>query len=179
MLSKAPIRPDPVRPQSVLHDDLAVDPLVPRRDERRVRREQPRVDPDLRDVERVRAREESQPVHEAPKGAEGAVEDVRAVAELRGREVRGAHEVAGLADERGDADDLRAACGRASGDLRERSGEVVVGKLATRLGEAEAAIGGMLECGWGLRWRTSSCSKIRAFRTGRRRGCLDRDMPRP
>ena len=126
MLSKAPIRPDAVRPQSVLDHDLAVDVLVPRRDERRVPREEPRVDPDLRDVERVRAREEPQAVHEAPERAERAVEDVRAVAELGGGEVHGADEVAGLPDERGDADDLRGR-GRTRGrvsELRERSGEV-------------------------------------------------------
>ena len=139
MLSKAPVRPDAVRPQRVLDYYLAVDVLIPRCDERRVPREEPRVDPDLRDVERVRAREEPQAVHEAPERAERAAEDVRAVAELSGSEVRGADEVAGLPDERGDADDLRGR-GRTTG-YRERSGEVKF-KSARVKAEADAVIGG-------------------------------------
>ena len=107
MLPKAPVRPDPVRPYSVLHHHLIVDVLVPRRDESLVAREQPRVDPDLRDVERVRTSEEPQAVHEAPKRAKRAPKDVRAVAELRSGEVCRANEVTGLAHERGDADDLQ------------------------------------------------------------------------
>ena len=139
MLSKAPVRPDAVRPQRVLDYYLAVDVLIPRCDERRVPREEPRVDPDLRDVERVRAGEVPQAVHKAPERAERAVEDVRAVAELGGGEVHGADEVACLPDERGDADDLRGR-GRTMG-YRERSGEVKFKSTRVKA-EAEAAIGG-------------------------------------
>ena len=106
MLSEAPIRPDAVCLGRVLDYDLVVDPLIPVGDHARVARQQPRVDSDLRDVKRVRAREGSQAVHSTAERAKRAVEDVRAVADLAWREVRLADKKARFPNELRNADDL-------------------------------------------------------------------------
>lgn len=87
MLAKAAISPDPISLGRVLHDDLVVDSLVPVCDQGPVARQQPRVNTDFRDVERVRASEEAQAVHIPAESAEGAIEDVRAVTDLSRREI--------------------------------------------------------------------------------------------
>ena len=117
MLSEAPIRPDAVCLGRVLHYNLVVDPLVPVGDHARIARQQPRVDPDLRDVERVGAREGSQAVHIPAERAKRAVEDVRAVADLRWREVRLADKEARFPNELGNANDLLRPTERLSGLL--------------------------------------------------------------
>ena len=106
MLPKAPIRAYPVRLRRVLHDHLPVHARVPVRDDRRVVREQAAVNAELRDVERVRAREGSQAVHSTAERAKRAVEDVRAVADLAWREVRLADKETRFPNELRNANDL-------------------------------------------------------------------------
>ena len=106
VLAEAPVGAYAVRLGRVLDDDLVVDALIARSNDRRVVDEQPRVDPNFGYVERVGAGEETEAVDVPSESAERAEKDVRAVADLGARERVHADEQARLADKLGDTNDL-------------------------------------------------------------------------